>query len=85
LRDYPFSSVTAAIAQISAEEGAPFVDLLPSVQDKHPPSMWVSSTDAHPNALANTEYAKTLRRELGASFPDLFGEPLSAATSEPTQ
>lgn len=85
LRNYPFSSVTAGIAQISADHGVPFVDLLPSVQDRDPASLWVSPGDAHPNAVANTEYAKTLARALRANFPDLFNGPLSAARSETTQ
>jgi lysophospholipase L1-like esterase len=84
LRDYPFSSVTTAIAQISAEEGVPFVDLLPSVQDKDPASLWVSPGDAHPNAVANTEYAMTLARALRANFPNLFSGPMSASRSETT-
>ena len=82
LASYPFSSISATIFQISTEDGVPFVDLLPSVSDKQPKSLWVSANDAHPNARANIEYAKTLRRELSARFPDLFGEPSAKATSK---
>jgi lysophospholipase L1-like esterase len=82
LRGYPFSSVTTAIAQISADHRVPFVDLLPSVQDSDPASLWVSPGDAHPNAVANTEYAKTLERALRAQFPALFDGPRSAVKSE---
>jgi lysophospholipase L1-like esterase len=85
LSDYPFSSITEAVGKIAAEEDVPFVDLLSSVQGIEPRSLWVSPTDAHPNARANTKYADRLHWALAASFSDLFIEPYSAATSEARQ
>ena len=82
LADYPFTSVTEAVRQIATEEGAPFVDLLPPVRGLDPRSLWVSPTDAHPNALANTKYAAELRSALATNFPDLFAGPYAAAISE---
>lgn len=72
LKDYPFEKVTAAIRSIAATEGAPFVDLLPSVADLPPESLWVSPTDAHPNATANARFTDTILSGLRRSFPDLF-------------
>jgi hypothetical protein len=65
--------------------GAPVLDLLPSVRDKDPPSLWVSPGDAHPNAAANIEYAKAIGRALAIDFPDLFEPPVSASSSGPIQ
>jgi lysophospholipase L1-like esterase len=85
LRDYPFSAVTDAIAATAVEKGAPFLDLLPSVRDKDPASLWVSPGDAHPNATANVEYAKLLDRALVTYFPELFQAPVSASRLETAQ
>lgn len=72
LKDYPFEKVTAAIRNIAAAESVPFVDLLPSVTDLQPDSLWVSPTDAHPNAVANARFSDTILAGLRRSFPDLF-------------
>jgi hypothetical protein len=71
LKDYPFSNVTQAIRN-TAGEGVGFVDLLPAVEDKIPESLWVSPTDAHPNVIANREYARVTAAKLKELFPDFF-------------
>lgn len=72
LKDYPFVRVTAAIRDLADAQQVPFVDLLPSVSDLDPESLWVSPTDAHPNAIANERFAGALLKGLQDSFPDLF-------------
>ena len=71
LKDYPFGDVTRAIKN-AAGEGVGFVDLLPAVADKEPQSLWVSPTDAHPNIIANREYARVTAAKLKELFPDFF-------------
>lgn len=72
LKDYPFVKVTAAIRDLAAAHQAPFVDLLPTVTDLVPETLWVSPTDAHPNATANERFSGAILDGLRESFPDLF-------------
>ena len=67
-----FGDVTRAIENTADEGGAGFVDLLPAVADKEPESLWVSPTDAHPNIIANREFARVTAAKLKELFPDLF-------------
>jgi lysophospholipase L1-like esterase len=72
LKDYPFGDVTRAIENTAEKGGAEFIDLLPAVADKEPESLWVSPTDAHPNIIANREYAAAIAAKLKELFPGLF-------------
>ena len=72
LKDYPFTKVTAAVAQQAAANQAPFLDLLPSVADLVPETLWVSPTDAHPNATANARFSDAILNALRQSFPEIF-------------
>lgn len=72
LKDYPFPQVTAAVERIAAEQQAPFLDLLPTVTDLVPETLWVSPTDAHPNAIANARFSEAIVKALRQSFPDVF-------------
>ena len=74
LEDYPFPHVTDAIARLAAKADTPFLDLLPSVADLVPETLWVSPTDAHPNAIANARFADAIAGKLRASFPAQFGK-----------
>ena len=57
----------------NAATGTPFVDLLPAVAAVTPPeSLWVTSTDAHPNGKAATLYAELLQKTLEADFPEIM-------------
>jgi lysophospholipase L1-like esterase len=69
LRDYPFTAVTDKIAALAGELDAPFLDLLPALRDFEPESLWVSPTDAHPNAKANTAIAATMETALRRAYP----------------
>jgi lysophospholipase L1-like esterase len=72
LRDYPFPQVTAGVAAIAKANDVPFLDLLPSIEDLEPASLWVSPTDAHPNRIANERFAQaiadTLTQEFAATY-----------------
>lgn len=73
LKPYPFAAVTAQVAAAVAATGTPFVDLLPAVADVAPPeSLWVTSTDAHPNGKAAALYAELLQKTLEADFPAIM-------------
>jgi GDSL-like lipase/acylhydrolase family protein len=52
LRPYPFGDVTAKVQTVVEEDGMPFVDLLPTMENLDPPSLWVTVPDPHPNANA---------------------------------
>jgi len=72
LKDYPFEKVTAAVRQQAAANQAPFLDLLPSVTDLVPETLWVSPTDAHPNAVANERFSEAILKALRQSYPEIF-------------
>ncbi len=52
LKPYPFADVTAKLQAVVEEDGMPFVDLLPAMENLSPPSLWVTVPDPHPNANA---------------------------------
>ena len=72
LQDYPFAAVTDAVRRLATEHNAAFVDLLPTVREEEPSSLWVSPTDAHPNRKANERFTGAIADGLRRSFPDLF-------------
>jgi hypothetical protein len=39
-------------------QGVPFVDLLPTVENLDPPSLWVTVPDPHPNGVADIAMSK---------------------------
>ena len=66
LKDYPFAEVTAKVRTTARANALPFLDLLPSVDGEDPASLWVSTTDPHPNAKANRLFATRLFEWLGS-------------------
>src|SRR5262249_22939772 len=69
LARYPFAGITAELAALATANSVPFVDLLPAVQDvADPQSLWVTSTDAHPNGRAAERYAVRLDHALRTDF-----------------
>jgi lysophospholipase L1-like esterase len=64
LTPYPLSIVTRALAALAKDLGVLFVDLLPSVADEIPQTLWVTPDDAHPNAVANQKYTRLLSDKL---------------------
>ncbi|MEE2688022.1 MAG: SGNH/GDSL hydrolase family protein [Pseudomonadota bacterium] len=52
LSPYPFGGVSAQIANLANKHRLPYLDLLASVVDQRPETLWVSPEDAHPNGKA---------------------------------
>ena len=72
LASYPFQGVTDLIAAQARKFNVAFLDLLPAVANEEPASLWVSSTDAHPNGKAGSLFAASLKRALSSNFPNEF-------------
>jgi len=81
LKPYPFTGVTDDLAAMTASRRLPFLDLLPSVEDEEPTSLWVTSTDSHPNAKAAELFARSIAAKLRATYPGIFDE--GAGTTPP--
>jgi hypothetical protein len=58
LKPYPFADVTAKVRSVVEAQGVPFVDLLPTVENLDPPSLWVTVPDPHPNGVADIAMTK---------------------------
>ena len=56
LKPYPFGDITAKVRTVVEKDGAPFYDLLPTVENLPPASLWVTVPDPHPNANAMTAF-----------------------------
>ena len=56
------------------KQGVPFVDLLPSVENLDPASLWVTVPDPHPNAKAEITFAKAMLPRLTAMLDKLCRE-----------
>jgi lysophospholipase L1-like esterase len=64
VQHYRFQEITDLVKQAAYENGAAFVDLLPSVKDQDSSRLWVTKPDPHPNALANKFFADALYQQL---------------------
>ncbi|MCA9472532.1 MAG: GDSL-type esterase/lipase family protein [Nitrospirales bacterium] len=69
---YPFQHVTDLLASEASRYDTPFIDLLSTVQQENPRTLWVTPTDAHPNSKAGTLFAQGLQRALAEHFPEYF-------------
>jgi hypothetical protein len=58
LKPYPFADVTAKVRSVVEAQGVQFVDLLPTVENLDPPSLWVTVPDPHPNGVADIAMSK---------------------------
>jgi hypothetical protein len=58
LKPYPFTDVTAKVRSVVEAQGVTFVDLLPTVENLEPASLWVTVPDPHPNGKADFEMSK---------------------------
>lgn len=52
-KDYKFTNVTEFVKNVSEENDAQFIDLLPFFANYTPQDLWVSPADPHTNSLAN--------------------------------
>jgi hypothetical protein len=58
LKPYPFGDITAKVRTVVEAQGVPFVDLLPTVENLDPASLWVTVPDPHPNGKAEIIFAQ---------------------------
>jgi len=59
-REYPFESAHAQIKKGVERSGIPFVDLLETLKGRDSQSLWVHSSDLHPNEIAQGLVAPVL-------------------------
>lgn len=71
LKPYPFADVTAKVRSAVESQGMPFVDLLPTVENLDPASLWVTVPDPHPNANAASAFARGMLPRLMPLLDDL--------------
>ena len=64
LKPYPFPDVTDKVRAAVAGQELPFVDLLPTVENLDPPSLWVTVPDPHPNGNANAAFVGSMTQEI---------------------
>jgi len=72
LDPYPFAEVTSKVRAEAERLDVPFVDLTGAVKDLEPRSLWVTSTDAHPNKTAAERFAAVIDEALKANFGGRF-------------
>jgi len=58
LKPYPFADVTAKVRSVVEAQGVQFIDLLPTVENLDPSSLWVTVPDPHPNGVADIAMSK---------------------------
>jgi lysophospholipase L1-like esterase len=71
LKPYPFADVTAQVRAVVESERVPFVDLLPTVEDLEPSSLWVTVPDPHPNGKAASFFARGMIPKISVMLDDL--------------
>ena len=74
LSPYPFADIEAKIRSQVEGLGVPFVDLLPTVRDLEPASLWVTVPDPHPNAKAMSAFTGKMVPELTTMLDRLCRE-----------
>ncbi len=73
LAPYPFTAVSDRVAAVAKAQGLEYLDLLPSVAQEDPSSLWVTVPDPHPNARAQALMGNAL-----ADY--LLSNPAASAT-----
>jgi hypothetical protein len=71
LKPYPFGDITDKVRKVVEKQGAPFIDLLPSVENLEPASLWVTVPDPHPNGKADIAFAHAMVPEVTAILDKL--------------
>ena len=64
LKPYAFADITAKVRSVVEALKVPFVDLLPSVENLDPSSLWVTVPDPHPNGKAEIAMSKAMVPDL---------------------
>ena len=60
LSPYPFRDISNQIEALAGRYRLPYLDLLPTVTDQTPETLWVSLEDAHPNAKAFALFSEAI-------------------------
>ena len=63
--DHPFADVRVQVMDAVAASAVPVLDLAPAFDGLEPSSLWVSASDAHPNARAHEIMARHIHAEWG--------------------
>jgi GDSL-like Lipase/Acylhydrolase family len=71
LKPYPFADVTAQVRAVVESERVPFVDLMPTIEDLEPSSLWVTVADPHPNGTADESFARGMIPTISALLDGL--------------
>jgi len=71
LKPYPFQDVTDKVRKVVEANGMPYVDLLPTVENMDPSTLWVTVPDPHPNAKADGAFTEGMIKELLPVLDDL--------------
>jgi hypothetical protein len=71
LKPYPFAEVTAQVRTVVERDRVAFVDLLPTVENLEPSSLWVTVPDPHPNGKANSSFVRGMIPKISAMLDDL--------------
>jgi hypothetical protein len=71
LKPYPFPDVTAKVKADVEALGVPFFDMLPTVENLDPASLWVTVPDPHPNGNAMAAFTTMMVPELNTLLDGL--------------
>ena len=80
LKPYPFADITAKVRTVVERERVPFVDLLPTVENLEPSSLWVTVPDPHPNGKAKSAFARGMIPKISAMLDDLCASQARGAS-----
>jgi hypothetical protein len=71
LKPYEFQDVTDKVRKVVEANGLTFVDLLPTVENMDPASLWVTVPDPHPNGKADTAFTDGILKVVTPMLDDL--------------
>jgi hypothetical protein len=60
LKPYPFPFVEEFVRKMAIENAIPLLEMLPSIREEKPESLWVTRPDPHPSAKAHEAFAGQL-------------------------
>jgi len=64
LKPYPFADITDKVRKVVEAQDMKFVDLLPSLENFDPSTLWVTVPDPHPNGKAEIAMSRQMVPEL---------------------
>jgi lysophospholipase L1-like esterase len=73
VQHYRLQKITDLVHEAADENGVPFVDLLPYLQEVPSPELWVTPPDPHPNSLAHKLFAEGIFQALEKMSVDEAG------------